>query len=136
MFISVVIPAYNEERYLGRCLQALRAQSCPASRFESVVVDNGSTDTTARIGRGFGARVVGEPVKGIAKARQTGFEAARGEVIASTDADTVVPPFWLARIAGHFARDLELGGLYGPVYWPDGRPHERLIICNTRSPGR
>ncbi len=128
MFISVVIPAYNEERYLGRCLQALCAQSYPASRFEIIVVDNGSTDATAQIARRFGAQVVEEPVKGIARARQRGFEAARGEVIASTDADTVVPPFWLARIAGHFARDLELGGVYGPVYWSDGRPHERLIM--------
>jgi glycosyltransferase involved in cell wall biosynthesis len=128
MFISVVIPAYNEERCLGRCLQALRAQSYSASRFEIIVVDNGSTDATARIARGFGAQVVGEPVKGIAMARQTGFEAARGEVIISTDADTVAPPFWLTRIAGHFARDLELGAVYGPVYWSDGRPYERLIM--------
>jgi len=128
MFISVVIPAYNEERYLGRCLQALRQQTYPRAQFEVIVVDNGSTDATARIARRFGARVVEEPVKGIARARQTGFEAARGEVIASTDADTAVPPFWLARIAGHFAHDPELGGLYGPVYWSDGRLHERLIM--------
>ncbi|MFQ6059106.1 MAG: glycosyltransferase [Anaerolineae bacterium] len=128
MFISVVIPAYNEEKYLDDCLQALHHQTYPRSQFEVIVVDNGSTDATARIARGFGARVVEEPVKGIARARQTGFKAARGEVIASTDADTVVPPFWLTRIAGHFTRDPELGGVYGPVYWSDGRPHERLIM--------
>jgi len=127
-FISVVIPAYNEEKYLGACLRALRDQTYPHDQCEIIVVDNGSTDATARIAREFGARVVEEPVKGIARARQRGFEAARGEVVASTDADTVVPPFWLARIAGHFARDPELGGVYGPVYWSDGRPHERLIM--------
>lgn len=128
MFISVVIPAYNEEKYLPACLQALREQAYPADRYEVIVVDNTSTDATAEIACRYGARVIHEPVKGIARARQAGFEAARGEIIASTDADTVVPPFWLARIAAHFARDPGLGGLCGPVYWLDGRPHERLLM--------
>jgi glycosyltransferase involved in cell wall biosynthesis len=128
MFISVVIPAYNEEKYLSACLQALCHQTYPREQFEVIVVDNGSTDATAQIAQEFGARVVEEPIKGIARARQRGFEAARGEVIASTDADTVVPPFWLARIAGHFNGNPELGGVYGPVYWYDGRLHERLIM--------
>lgn len=128
MFISVVIPAHNEEGYLGRCLQALRAQNYPISRFEVIVVDNASTDATAKIARRFGARVVAEPRKGVARARQTGFEAAQGEVIASTDADTVVPSFWLARIAAHFETDPTLGGVYGPVHWLDGRSVEQLAL--------
>ena len=128
MFISVVIPAYNEERCLGRCLQALRTQSYPVSRFEIIVVDNGSTDATADIARRLGARVVSEPRKGVARARQTGFEAARSEIIASTDADTTVPAFWLARIAAHFEADPDLGAVYGPVHWPNGRPVEQLAL--------
>jgi len=128
MFVSVVIPAYNEEKYLPACLQALREQAYPTDRYEVIVVDNASTDATKEIACRFGARVIHEPVKGIARARQAGFETARGEIIASTDADTVVPPFWLARIAAHFARDPDLGGLCGPVYWADGRPHERLLM--------
>ncbi len=66
------------------------------------------------------------PGKG--SARQAGFEAARAEIIASTDADTVVPPFWPARIAAHFEADPALGGVYGPVYWPNGRPVEQLAL--------
>jgi len=128
MFISVVIPAYNEEKYLPACLQALRQQTYPADRYEIIVVDNASTDRTAQIARSFGARVIYEPVKGIAWARQAGFEAATGQIIASTDADTVVPPFWLKRIAMHFERMPHLGGVCGPVYWPDGQRHERLIM--------
>ena len=128
MFISVVIPAYNEEQYLGRCLQALRAQSYPASRFEIIVVDNGSTDATADIAHRFGARIVSEPRKGVARARQTGFDAARGEIIASTDADTTVLTFWLARIAVHFEADPDLGAVYGPVHWRDSRPVEQLAL--------
>ena len=79
MFVSIVIPAYNEERYLGCCLQVLRAPSYPASRFEIIVVDNGSSDGTAEIARRSGERVISEPRKGVAYARQTGFEAARGK---------------------------------------------------------
>jgi len=126
--VSIVVPAYNEERYLGRCLAALARQTYPADRFEVIVVDNGSTDATAELARRYGVRVIAEPRKGVAYARQTGFEAARGEVIASTDADTVVPPFWVSRIAAHFWADPALGAVYGPVYWPDGRPVEQLWL--------
>jgi len=128
MFISVVIPAYNEEKYLGRCLRALRNQNYPRSCYEVIVVDNGSTDSTAEIARSCGARVVREGVKGVAWARQRGALAAMGEVIAFTDADTIVLPHWLARIAAHFTADPTLGGLYGPVYFSGGRPHDRLIM--------
>jgi glycosyltransferase involved in cell wall biosynthesis len=128
MFLSVVIPAYNEERYLPVCLRALREQTYPADCYEVIVVDNASTDATADTAWRLGARVVHEPVKGIARARQAGFEAAQGRIIASTDADTVVPACWLAHIAGHFIRDPDLAGVCGPVYWLDGRPHERLIM--------
>ncbi|MCD6304326.1 MAG: glycosyltransferase family 2 protein [Planctomycetes bacterium] len=128
MMVSIVIPAYNEERYLGRCLAALARQTCPAGLFEVIVVDNGSTDGTAEIAHRYGARVVFEPRKGVARARQAGFSAARGEVIASTDADTVVPPFWVARIVTHFRADPALGAIYGPVHWPDGRPIEQFWL--------
>jgi glycosyltransferase involved in cell wall biosynthesis len=131
MFVSVVVPAYNEEEYLPACLRALRRQTFPAERFEVIVVDNASTDSTAAVARRLGARVITEPRKGVSRARQAGFQAARGPIIASTDADTQVPPDWLARIAAHF-QDPALGGVYGPVHWPDGRPGERLML---RYPG-
>jgi glycosyltransferase involved in cell wall biosynthesis len=128
VFFSVVIPAYNEERYLPRCLESLRAQNYPAKEFEIIVVDNASTDATPDIARRFGARVVYESAKGIAHARQRGFEAAQGEFIANTDADTAVPNNWLSRMAWHFGQEPHLGGVYGPVYWFDGRLHEEWIM--------
>jgi glycosyltransferase involved in cell wall biosynthesis len=132
MFISVVIPAYNEKEYLQPCLRALRRQTFPADQFEVIVVDNASTDATAAVARRLGAQVVTEPRKGVSRARQVAFQAARGPIIASTDADTRVPPDWLARIAAHFGHDPALGGVYGPVHWPDGRPVEQLML---RYPG-
>jgi glycosyltransferase involved in cell wall biosynthesis len=125
--MSVVIPAYSEEKYLPACLRALGGQE-DAPPHEVVVVDNASTDGTARIARQFGVRVVAEPRKGVARARQTGFEAALGEIVASTDADTCVTPRWLARIAAHFRDDPALGAVYGPVYWYDGRPVDRWLL--------
>lgn len=128
LLISVVIPAHNEEKYLSACLQSLADQAYPADAYEVIVVDNASSDATPHIARSFGARVIPEPMKCISRARQAGFAAAQGQVIASTDADTVVPRHWLARIAHHFSCSPDLGGVYGPVRWPRGRAMDQLIM--------
>ncbi|HOG47497.1 MAG TPA: glycosyltransferase family 2 protein [Anaerolineae bacterium] len=128
MLLSVLIPALNEERYLPACLQALREQTLPLDRYEIIVADNNSSDATSEVARAWGARVVREPVKSVARARQRAGDAAQGSILASTDADTLVPPDWLARIACHMARDSDLGAVCGPVYWADARPHEQFIM--------
>jgi glycosyltransferase involved in cell wall biosynthesis len=120
VFVSVVIPAYNEEKYIGACLEALHQQTYPHNQFEIIVVNNRCTDQTAAIARRMGALVVYEGFKGIGAARQRGALAARGEIIAGTDADTIVPPDWLERIAARFAAEPDLGGLYGPIRHHDG----------------
>jgi glycosyltransferase involved in cell wall biosynthesis len=119
-FISVVIPAYNEENYIGNTLQSLLQQDF--QDFEIIVVDNASEDRTGEIAMRFGARVVYEGKRTVGAARQRGCLEAKGEIIAMTDADTILPPNWLSRIAEEFKRDEELvafGGLYrlysGPV---------------------
>jgi len=101
--ISVVVPAHNEESSLPACLAALRAQDYQGD-CEVIVVDNGSTDRTAEVAREWGARVILEPRPGVAVTRQAGFEAARGEIIATTDADTEVPPHLLSQIDRLFQR--------------------------------
>ena len=78
-----------------------------------IVVDNNSSDNTAEVAAGFGARVVKQEIKGVAAARQKGFMEARGEVIASTDADSVVPEDWVERIAGAYAQNKNLSGFAG-----------------------
>lgn len=112
--ISVVIPAYNEERFIIRTLKSLAVQEYPGI-FEVIVVDNGSTDRTGTIARQFGARVVFESTRGVGLAREVGFRAARAQIIATTDADTVVPKDWLAVITARFNEHSKLvafGGLY------------------------
>ena len=92
--VSVVVPARNDAEHLARCLRLLAAQTRPPD--EVVVVDNASTDDTARVARAAGARVVAEPRVGIPPAAATGYDAARGEVLVRCDADTVPGPEWIA----------------------------------------
>lgn len=95
--ISVVVPAYNEEKYLSTCLQSLKEQDYRGD-WEIIVVDNASTDATARIARDFGVRVVYCPRKGVVFARQAGVEAAQGDIIVQSDADARFPSNWLSRL--------------------------------------
>lgn len=118
--ISVVIPAFQEEKFLPRVLQSVLGQEY--KNFELIVVDNNSSDKTAEIAKKFGAKVLFEPRQGVGFARQAGFLAAKGDIIATTDADAILPENWLSRIAKEFKNDNDLaafGGLYtlysGPV---------------------
>jgi len=91
--ISLVIPAYNEERYLPRLLASLAAArerfTAAGGTLEVIVADNLSTDGTARIARDDGARVVRVEERRIAAVRNGGAAAARGRIVAFLDADTV-----------------------------------------------
>jgi len=111
--VSVVVPARNEEELLPRCLSALRKQEF--DDFEIIVVDSASTDRTQQVARSFGARVIRLEERGIGRARQVGFDAAEGDIIVSTDADSVVPTTWLERLTSPF-QDPEVIGTFGPVY--------------------
>lgn len=121
MFISVVVPAHNEEKYIRNCLDSLWNQSLDRSRYEIIVVDNACTDRTPYIAEGMGARVIHQPQKGVAIARQTGFMAAEGEIIASSDADSVVAPDWLEVISDFFLNNPEFIGITGSIRLLGGR---------------
>ena len=120
---SVVIPAFNEVDYLGRTLQSLLQQDFEGS-YEVIVVDNNSTDGTARLARGYGVRVVDEPEVGVCAARQRGADAAVGEIIVSTDADTVHPANWLRSIDANFS-DLSVAAVAGTLPLRECRRLER-----------
>lgn len=100
--VSIVIPAYNEESYLVGCLDAIARQT--VAPFEVIVVDNNSTDQTAAIaGRYSFVRLLHEPRQGVVFARETGFNAARGDIIGRIDGDTVLAPDWVANVQTVFA---------------------------------
>lgn len=96
--IAIVIPAFNEEKYLPRTLAAINQVLRDEKNSTSVVVvNNASTDATSDIAKTFGAIVVDEPKKGIGQARQTGLESLPTSVkyVLTTDADTVIPLDWI-----------------------------------------
>ena len=90
--ISFIVPAHNEERLLGRTLEAIHtAARETASRYELIVVDDASTDRTASIAEGAGARVVHGEWRQIARVRNAGAAVATGDTLIFVDADTIVP---------------------------------------------
>ena len=102
MKVSVVIPAFNEEKYIGKCLKSVVNQIMPAD--EIIVVNNNCTDKTEVIAKKFGARIVKEKVQGMTPARNRGFNSVKYEIIARTDADTVVPKDWIKIIKNNFKK--------------------------------
>ena len=124
---SIVVPAYNEASYVGAALKSLQAQDY-AGPYEIIVVDNNSTDGTGEIAASYGVTVVKEMEPGVCQARQRGTAEARGEIVVSTDADTVQPPDWLSRIDQQFRRSDAVIGVAGPCryqnpsWWADLYP--------------
>ncbi|MPY66119.1 glycosyltransferase [Deinococcus sp. SDU3-2] len=107
---TVVIPARNEAASLPLTLRALHRQTL-APR-EIIVVDHASQDGTAAVARAWGARVVTCREPGIGRVRQTGLDAAQTEWVATTDADSLPVPGWLAALAGAAPGRV---ALYGPL---------------------
>jgi glycosyltransferase involved in cell wall biosynthesis len=123
MSISVVVPAFNEERYLGETLGSLnRAKTLLQSKrgieSEVVVVDNDSDDSTADVARARGATVVRESLHNVAKVRNTGARLCHGDVIVFVDADTVVPNNLLVRISEVMEDETCFGGAVDTEYRP------------------
>lgn len=111
--ISVIIPALNEEKYIKKCLRALKAQKTNVP-FEILVVDNCSTDATAAIAAREDAMLLKEIKQSVCAARQRGSFAARGDILVSTDADTVVPEDWLSKIYDTFTARDDVVAVAGP----------------------
>lgn len=108
-FISIVVPLYNEERWIDECIPALLAQDYPQDRHEIIVVDNNSTDRSAeRVARYPRVRLLRQPVQGDFAARNLGISEARGEILAFTDADTAPHADWLRAIAAHMTAGVYL----------------------------
>lgn len=116
MKVSVVIPAYNEEKFIKKCLTSVFNQIVPAD--EIIVVNNNSTDKTEAIARKFGVKIIQEKVQGMTPARNRGFNSAKYEIIARCDADAVVPKDWIKLIKNNFEKG-DIDALSGPTFFND-----------------
>jgi glycosyltransferase involved in cell wall biosynthesis len=96
-FISIIIPALNEEAFIGNCLTSIKKLNTENLCCEIIVVDNGSDDNTTQISESYGARVLIKKDGTISALRNYGARASKGEVLAFLDADCMVPNDWLER---------------------------------------
>lgn len=154
MRLSFVVPAYNEEAYLPACLDSICEQirTLPAGTCEVIVVNNASTDRTREVALRYpGVTVVDEPRKGLTFARQAGFAASTGALIANVDADSRLTPHWVTNVLTTFAEaeantaakssaaaksntsarpeaHRPLAAFSGPLVYYDLTPRQRLLV--------
>jgi glycosyltransferase involved in cell wall biosynthesis len=127
MKISLIIPAYNEEKYIGRCLESV--QKYATGLYEIIVINNASTDNTSAIAQSFpGVRVIFEDKKGLTKARQRGFLEAKGDVLAYIDADTYIASSWFDIMQKEFTNHLNTASLSGPYIYYDIPRYQQYMV--------
>lgn len=128
--VSVIVPAWNAERHIGRTLQSIMRQSY--RHIEIIVVDDGSTDGTCAIAEGFACqdsrfRILKQTNQGPAAARNLGVAASRGTFVAPCDSDDLWHPQKIARqVAAMRAASSEVGLVYG---WSVGIDEDDRIVC-------
>lgn len=130
MLLSFVVPAYNEEAYLGACLESILEQTRGLEHLtEIIVVNNASTDATREVALRYpGVRLVDEPRKGLPYARQAGFLASSGALLANVDSDSRLTPGWVETVLHAFHEDAALAALSGPLVYYDLAPHQRRMV--------
>ncbi|MBI2004798.1 glycosyltransferase family 2 protein [Patescibacteria group bacterium] len=130
MKLSFVIPAYNEEALIARCLESVGRELARGSYdAEIIVINNASTDRTKEIVLSFpGVKVVDEPKKGLVQARHTGHSAAVGELEAHIDADTQLPLGWVDTVLDVFENNPHLVALSGPYIYKDLSLPKRALV--------
>jgi GT2 family glycosyltransferase len=128
--ISVVVCSYNGERTINNCCEDIKKLDYP--KFEVIVVDDGSTDQTSTIVGNNGFRVIKTPNNGLSAARNVGWQAARGEIVAYTDDDARPDQDWLKYLAATFYTS-DCAGVGGPNVAPadDGQ----IADCIANAPG-
>jgi glycosyltransferase involved in cell wall biosynthesis len=124
--ISVIVPAYNAARTLAPCLEALQGQTQVPG--EIVVIDDGSEDQTIMVARKFGVKVLQQPHKGPAEARNFGVTQVCGDIILFTDADCEPTPNWVAEMQNPF-RDPQVSGVKGSYCTRQRESVARLVQC-------
>lgn len=129
--IAVIIPVWNGEAVIGRCLEALARQTLPRDVFQVVVVDNGSNDASAAIARGFaGVEVIEERRPSSYAARNRGLEHVRAPITAFTDADCVPAPDWLEQVLRAAEGHPGFGVLAGQIDLFDEIAQEHAVFAD------
>lgn len=123
-----MVPTYNEERNVERCLQSLHGQTIPRESIEIIVVDGDSLDRTREIAERLADKVITQASLGIGGARNDGFNIAEAPIVVTTDADCQPYPGWLeAALKGFKDKDVvAVTGFLDPSDWGDMTWAEKL----------
>lgn len=121
MTVSLIIPAFNEEKYLPHLFESILAQSHPPD--EIIVCDNASTDNTTKVIKNYAKRLplklIYQPQKGIRYAVESCWRQSSGDIILRTDADCILPPDWVKNMLAHFTQDPHLAAAGGYFHASD-----------------
>jgi glycosyltransferase involved in cell wall biosynthesis len=133
--ISVIVPAYNEEKNITACLASLAEQTLQRDQYEIIVVDGGSKDRTRELAAVYADMVFIQTSRKVGGARNDGVLKGRGRIIATTDADCIIPRNWLEVIREGFEKNPGAVMLYGPVDPIEKgiKNHLFLALANTFS---
>ena len=128
MKLSIIVPAFNEERYLAGTLRAIHEALSCIDEYEVIVVDNASVDRTQVIARESEARIVSESVHNISRVRNCGGRSAAGDVLVFVDADTTVPVELFTKIRELMQDPACAGGAVAVKYGPSERRWVRYYL--------
>ena len=135
MILSIVIPVYNVEKYIEKCLFSCLNQDLPFNDYEIIVVNDGSLDNSRNLIQGIKDRydnisIVDQENKGLSEARNTGFKKAKGKYVWFVDSDDWIEENCLGRICGYLNEDLDILQLqYRLVYENTGVEKEIPVCC-------
>ncbi|MCX5667244.1 MAG: glycosyltransferase [Candidatus Omnitrophica bacterium] len=136
--VSIIIPAYNAENTVSKTIEACLNQEL-AGEVEVIVIDDGSTDSTADIIRRYRVRYLRQENSGPARARNAGWRAADGRIICFTDADCIPAKDWVAKLTAHYSGD-DVGAVGGSYSIANRQSifadciHKEIIYRHARMP--
>ncbi|HIH18551.1 TPA: glycosyltransferase [Candidatus Micrarchaeota archaeon] len=123
--VSILIPSYNEEKYIGACLASIKRQKFSGT-YEIILGDGNSKDKTQRIAKDYGCRVVREAWGTPSGGRYAAAKAAKGRIFAITSADVELTEEWLSELVKPFERDRNVSWGVGSVSPQDGNLLEKI----------
>jgi glycosyltransferase involved in cell wall biosynthesis len=136
--VSFIIPAYNAERTIEKCVKSILSQKSEGVKIEAIVVDDGSTDKTAGVAQGLGVKVIKKPHSGVPESINVGIESSKGDFVALVDSDIYIREDWLEKALNEIAKGYDAINTTRVNPSPPMKPHESLyyrILSATFSLG-
>ena len=113
-YVSIIVPVYNGALTIEECIKSLLNLEYPEDKYEIIIVDNNSTDTTVEIVKKYPVKLLHEGKQSSYAARNLGIKNAKGEIVAFTDADCIVDKMWLEQLVENF-KDKTTAGVGGEI---------------------